>query len=81
MNGTSQQWAAEGESEGWADVSIKVRWMSFSSAGCGTEMTKQPVRGVAGDPNYRANKQGDKKRKLMLKIGYVTVSVDYTFTT
>lgn len=46
------------KSEGWADVSIKVRWMSFFSAGCGMEMTKQLVIRMAGDPNYGTNKQG-----------------------
>lgn len=45
-------------------MSIKVRWLSFSSAGCGTEMTKQLVTGMAGDPDYGTNKQGEKKKRL-----------------
>lgn len=45
-----------------ADESIKVRWMSSSPAGCGTEMTKQLVTGMAGDPNYGAKKTGGKKK-------------------
>lgn len=48
----------EAEGEGWGEASIKVRWMSFSSAGCGTKMTKQLVTGMAGDPSYGTNKQG-----------------------
>lgn len=58
MNGSSWQTVGEGKGEGWADAGIKVRWMSSSSAGCGTTMTKQPVTGMAGDPGYGTNKRG-----------------------
>lgn len=53
--------AGRGKHAGWADLSTKVRWLSFFSAvtaGCGTEMTKQLVTGMAGDPDYGTNKQG-----------------------
>lgn len=57
--------AAGGTSEPRRDESIKVRWMSSTAssltpnrlAGCGTDMTKQRVTGMAGDPNYGAEKQ------------------------
>ena len=50
-------------SAGWADASIKVSWLSFSSAGCGTEMTKQTVTAMAGDPNSSTNKKKKKQTK------------------
>lgn len=50
-------------------MSIKVRWLSFSSAGCGTEMTKQLVTGMAGDPNYGKNKQKKKKTERLGRYG------------
>lgn len=45
-----------------------------SPAGCGTEMTKQRVTSIAGDPDYGAekqqggstNKKPKKKKKIML---------------
>lgn len=38
--------------------------MSSSPAGCGTEMTKQLVTGMAGNPNCGAKKQGGKEKKI-----------------
>lgn len=67
-------------SEGWADVSIKVRQMSFSSAGCGAEMTKQLVTGEAGDPNDGANKHSHPKNLEIRSQNYDSFSFFFFLT-
>lgn len=48
-------------------LSIKVRWLSSSSVGCGTEMTKQTVTVVAGDPKSETNKMKEEKKTVLKK--------------
>lgn len=61
------------KSKGWADMSIKVRWMSFSSAGCGTAMTKQRVTGIGRRSQQQSNKQKKIKGRPVPRMWLTTV--------